>query len=72
MNPPALRHGTPLTKRETEVLALLAEGVPAKEAAERLGITYKTIDAHRQRIYLRLGATSLVDAVNRWRGHRVF
>ena len=39
-----------LTKREREVLNLVVRGLSSKETAERLGISYKTIAAHRARI----------------------
>jgi len=44
-----------LTERERQVLVLIAEGKSTKEAAERLGITYKTADSHRSRILEKLG-----------------
>jgi DNA-binding CsgD family transcriptional regulator len=37
-----------LTVRELEVLALLRQGHSASHAAERLGISTKTVEAHRQ------------------------
>lgn len=40
----------PLTPRERQVLQLLAEGKTAKEMAELLGISIKTIESHRTRI----------------------
>ena len=39
-----------LTSRETEVLRGLAEGKSNKEVAARLGISPRTIDAHRAHI----------------------
>ncbi|MBI2884308.1 MAG: response regulator transcription factor [Candidatus Methylomirabilis oxyfera] len=40
----------PLTPRERQVLQLVAEGKTAKEAAELLGISVKTVESHRTRI----------------------
>jgi PAS domain S-box-containing protein len=44
-----------LTDRERQVLLLIAEGKSTKEAAMRLGISYKTADSHRSRILEKLG-----------------
>jgi PAS domain S-box-containing protein len=44
-----------LTEREREVLILIADGRSTKEAALRLGISYKTADSHRSRILEKLG-----------------
>ncbi len=44
-----------LTERERQVLVLIAEGKSTKEAARRLGISYKTADSHRSRILEKLG-----------------
>jgi PAS domain S-box-containing protein len=44
-----------LTERERQVLVLIAEGRSTKEAAARLGISYKTADSHRSRILEKLG-----------------
>jgi len=44
-----------LTERERQVLVLIADGHSTKEAATRLGISYKTADSHRSRILEKLG-----------------
>jgi two-component system response regulator NreC len=41
---------TELTKREREVLQLLAEGVSTKEIAGRLNLSVKTVETHRANI----------------------
>src|SRR5580700_1473371 len=41
---------TPLTSREVQVLALVANGNSTKEVAGLLNISYKTADSHRSRI----------------------
>ncbi|PAP75688.1 helix-turn-helix transcriptional regulator [Rubrivirga marina] len=53
----------PLTDREREVLALLAEGLPNKLVADRLGITERTARYHVAQILAKLGAQSRTEAV---------
>ncbi len=43
-----------LTPRQREILRLIAQGVHAKEIAHRLGVSRKTVDAHRAQIMERL------------------
>jgi DNA-binding CsgD family transcriptional regulator len=45
---------SPLTKREMQVLALVADGHSTKKIAALLGISYKTADSHRSRIMEKL------------------
>lgn len=58
-----------LTERQREILLLLGEGLLKKEIADRLGITYATVDEHVARIYERLGVRNAPAAVNR--AHRL-
>ncbi len=44
-----------LTKREIEVLCLIAEGKSTKEVAGEMGIAFKTAVCHRSRILQKLG-----------------
>jgi DNA-binding NarL/FixJ family response regulator len=55
----------PLTPREIEVLELLAEGLPNKSIAERLGISDQTVKFHVASIAGKLGAANRTDAVRR-------
>ena len=52
-----------LTPRETETLALLAEGLPNKLVADRLGVTERTARYHVAQILAKLGAQSRTEAV---------
>jgi DNA-binding NarL/FixJ family response regulator len=52
-----------LTKRETDVLRLLADGLTTKGVAKKLGITFSTAHAHRARILHALGVGNTVLAV---------
>jgi DNA-binding NarL/FixJ family response regulator len=54
-----------LTGREIEVLELLAEGLPNKAIAERLGISDQTVKFHIGSIIGKLGAANRTDAVRR-------
>ena len=47
-----------VTTRELEVLDLLLSGLSNKEVAGKLGISFKTVQSHRQRIMDKLGARS--------------
>jgi DNA-binding CsgD family transcriptional regulator len=47
-----------LTRREYQVLALLAAGYPMKQIAYRLGITYRTVTFHKYRAMQRLAVRS--------------
>ncbi|HIG30276.1 MAG TPA: response regulator transcription factor [Verrucomicrobiales bacterium] len=52
-----------LSKRESEILDLLAKGDLYKEIAEKLGIGYETIHTHIPRIYEKLQVKSRTQAV---------
>ena len=54
-----------LTPREIEVVELLAEGLPNKAIAARLGISDQTVKFHVASIYGKLGAANRTDAVRR-------
>jgi DNA-binding NarL/FixJ family response regulator len=54
-----------LTHRELEVLELLAEGLPNKGIAERLGISDQTVKFHVASIMGKLGASNRVETVRR-------
>lgn len=53
----------PLTPRELEVLQLLAQGLPNKAIAERLGVSSHTVKFHVNAILSKLGARSRTEAV---------
>jgi two-component system response regulator FixJ len=50
-----------LTRREHEVLALIAASATNKEAAVKLGISQRTVEIHRAHIMQKLGAKNSVD-----------
>jgi two-component system response regulator NreC len=47
--------GAPLSRREHEVLVLLARGHTNREIAEQLGIGVKTVETYRGRLAIKLG-----------------
>jgi DNA-binding NarL/FixJ family response regulator len=52
-----------LTPRQREVLSLVAEGYSTKKVAARLGLSVKTVEAHRGAIMDRLGIHDLAGLV---------
>ena len=52
-----------LSTREREVLHLIAEGLSAKEIAGDLGISTKTVEAHRTSVMRKLGARKATELV---------
>ncbi len=57
-----------LTKREQEILSLLAKGYLYKEIADQLGITLSTVRAHLHTIYEKLHVQSRTQAVVKFLG----
>ena len=53
----------PLSERETEVLVLLAEGLSYKMIADRLGLSFHTMNTHTKNIYEKLHVASLGEAI---------
>jgi DNA-binding NarL/FixJ family response regulator len=57
-----------LTKREHEILALLAKGYLYKEIADQLGISISTVRAHLHTVYEKLHVQSRTEAVVKFLG----
>jgi non-specific serine/threonine protein kinase len=55
---PSARHGATLTRRETEVARLVAEGLTDREIAARLVVAQRTAEGHVQRVLTKLALTS--------------
>lgn len=53
-----------LTRREVQILEILAEGLTTAEVAERLGLAVGTVREYVKRILYKLGAHSKVEAVS--------
>ncbi len=54
-----------LSKREQELLALLVEGLTAKEIADRLNVSIHTTSTHTRNLFTKLGVHSRAAAVAR-------
>lgn len=65
--PPAPALVEPLSEREQEVLALLAQGLTNQEIAQRLTVVVGTVKAHNNRIFAKLGVKNRGQAVARAR-----
>jgi DNA-binding NarL/FixJ family response regulator len=61
--PAVARSASGLTRRELEVLELLADGRSAQEISSALFISAKTVSTHIEHIFTKLGVTSRVQAV---------
>ncbi len=53
-----------LTQRESEILALLSEGLSNKEIADRVDISYDTVRSHLRHIYEKLHVRGRTEAVS--------
>lgn len=53
-----------LSRRETEMLVFLANGVSNKEMARRLYVSENTVKFHLKNIYSKLGVVSRIQAIN--------
>ncbi|MDR1723958.1 MAG: response regulator transcription factor [Tannerella sp.] len=52
-----------LTIREKEIIALCREGLQSKEIADRLMISVRTVDTHKNNIFRKLGINNTVELV---------
>jgi len=53
-----------ITKREMQVIERTALGLLAKEIGAELGISRRTVDAHRYNLYKKLGVSNTVELAN--------
>jgi len=53
-DPEGSKKSNRLSSREIEVLQLIAEGKPNKQVAAELGVSFKTVDKHRQNLMSKL------------------
>lgn len=55
-----------LSKRQEQIIELVAEGYSGKEVARLLGMSPKTVESHLQRVFDRCGVRSRAGVVARW------
>jgi DNA-binding NarL/FixJ family response regulator len=65
---PPHTHQYGLSRREREVMDLIAQGVSNSVVAVRLFLAPKTVQNHVNRIFAKLGATNRAEAIAIWRG----
>lgn len=53
-----------LTKRETQIMALVVSGLTNKEIASTLHISHRTVELHRSKVMKKMEATTLVNLMN--------
>ncbi|HEX4350875.1 MAG TPA: response regulator transcription factor [Verrucomicrobiae bacterium] len=61
-----------LTSREQQILQLLTEGLIKKEVADKLSLSYHTVDTHLRNIYSKLHVHSRIGAVAKALKERLF
>ena len=61
--PPERKAGVPLTRREIEVLRLIAEEYSNPEIADKLFISIRTVDTHRRNLLEKLGVKNTAGLV---------
>ena len=60
---PSLGDPSRLTHREREVLSLVAQGLAGKQVARQLGISPKTVERHKTKIFTKLAVPNAAAAV---------
>ena len=61
-------HLAELTDRERDVMNLVVEGLPNKLIADQLGISVRTVEVHRARVFDKMSVKSAVELANLLRG----
>jgi two-component system, NarL family, nitrate/nitrite response regulator NarL len=59
----AAEHGPALTQRETEIVALVSQGLQNKQIAERLFISHITVRHHLTSIFEKVGVSSRLELI---------
>ena len=58
---------TRLTVRERAVMHLVAEGLPNKRIADQLGVSVRTVEVHRARVFDKMAVRSAVELIQELR-----
>ena len=61
-----------LTAREQQILELMTQGLIKKEVADKLSLSYHTVDTHLRNIYTKLHVHSRTGAVAKALKERLF
>ena len=56
-----------LSERESEVLALIANGLSSREISAEMGIAFKTVESHRSRINEKTRASDVAELLRMWK-----
>ncbi|WP_293851573.1 response regulator transcription factor [uncultured Brevibacterium sp.] len=64
--PPSLAEKYGLSRRETEVMSLVADGLNNRQIAESFFLSEKTVKNHINRIFGKMNVTSRAEAVSIW------
>ncbi len=62
-NAQGLKNGIPLTKREIEVLYLIAEGLTNQEIADKFSTSRRTIESHRKNLIEKTGVKNTASLI---------
>lgn len=54
-----------LSSREREVSVYIANGMTCKEIAKELGISYRTVEAHRSKVMKKLGCRNMAEMISK-------
>jgi two-component system, NarL family, response regulator LiaR len=65
---PARREALGITRRELEILELMAAGLSNKEIADRIFVSENTVKTHASRLFDKLGAKRRTQAINTAKG----
>lgn len=61
----AFREKYLLSRRETQILRMISDGMLNKDMAEKLSLSVQTIETHRKNIHLKLQVTSRVELIKK-------
>ena len=54
-----------LTKREVEIVKLIADGLTSQQMADKLFISHRTVETHRANLMKKMGAKNAIDLVKK-------
>lgn len=55
-----------LTDREDQIFGMVRSGLTSRQIGVRLGISYRTVEAHRASVALKLGGGNVVEQVAKY------